>query len=302
MPGASTRCFWIGLAVLMSATTAGKSQTELPPLIPRPAAFTVSKPGQMALAPGGDRAAVSDRFGNRIFIFDSRGELLWSVGDGVALAQPTALVWTSDKELIFSQWDSRVLLRVAEDDPRRIDTVVDLTSALGDNVRILRIYPRRDRTFLVLTEKPDGLWHFDIEWKKIRVLIEGGSGRNKLGRASACAQLASGRLAVVGDRTRPVQIFDADGRALVTADWSQAAPQTSWEASAVTVDIREMIWVADVTNSQFRRYDPSGTLLDTRPFAGIVSRPVDMEVTADNKLLVANETGRLEIYDLSLEQ
>ena len=36
----------------------------------------------------------------------------------------------------------------------------------------------RDPLAPVLTEKPDGLWHFDIEWKRIRVLIDGGSGRN----------------------------------------------------------------------------------------------------------------------------
>jgi hypothetical protein len=302
MREAWARIFLTSALMVAVSVPVAESATELPPLIGSPASFTVAKAGQLALAPSGDHAAVADRFANRIYVFDSRGELLWTVGDGIMLAQPTALVWTSDKELVFSQWDSRVLLRVAEDDPRKLDTVADLTSVLGDKGRVLRLYQRRDRTFLVLTEKPDGLRYFDIEWKQPRVLIEGGRGRGRLGQATICAQLASNRLAIVGDRTYPVQIFDADGRIILLADWNQSTPQNSWEASAATIDVREMIWVADVTNSQFRRYDQTGTLLDTRQFGNIGVRPIGMVITSDNKLITVSDAGRIETYDLSQER
>ncbi|MCX6836062.1 MAG: hypothetical protein NTW07_13225 [candidate division Zixibacteria bacterium] len=289
-------------ALTVSAFAAAESATELPPLIGRPVSLSVVKAGQLALAPGGNRAALADRFANRIYVFDSNGEVLWSVGDGIMLAQPTALVWTSDRELMFSQWDSRALCRVTEEDPARIDTVADLSVVLGDKGRILRLYQRRDRTFLALTEKPDGLRHLDIEWKQVRVLVPGGSGRGKIGRASVCAQLASGRLAIIGERTFPVQIFDADGKLLLSGDWNQPSLRSVWEATAATVDTRDVIWVADATNSQFRRYDQTGTLLDTRLFGTPGARPVGMVATADYKLIVVNETGRVDIYDLSQEQ
>ncbi len=302
MSAASARIVFVSALLLSTCAVIAESATELPPLISRLVSFSVSKPGQLATAPSGERVAVADRFNNRIYVFDSRGEVLWSVGDGVMLAQPTALVWTSDRELIFSQWDSRLLFRVSEEEPRKIDTVADLSSTLGGKGRILRLYQRRDRTFLAITENPDGLRHFDIEWKQVGVLIPGGSGRGKLGRATVCAQLASGRLVIVGDRSFPVQIFDVDGKPLLAGDWNRPSPQSVWDATAATVDAREMIWVADATNSQFRRYDQTGTLLDTRLFGTPGVRPVDMTTTSDYKLIVVNDTGRLDIYDLSQEQ
>ena len=107
---------------------------------------------------------------------------------------------------------------------------------------------------------------------------------------------------VVGDRTYPLQIFDADGKPLLAGDWNRPSPQSVWEASAMAVDARDMIWVADATSSQFRRYDQTGTMLDTRLFGTPGTRPVDMAVTADYQLIVVYDTGRMDIYDLSQEQ
>jgi hypothetical protein len=297
-----TRCALACLLAAVPGAVVFGQVPELPPMIPTVASLVLAKPGQLAVAPSGDRVAVADRFANRVYIVDSYGKLLWLAGEGVTLAQPTAVLWTSGKEVMFSQWDSRVLLRVNEDNPQKIDTAADLTGALGDQGRVLRLYPRRDRSYLALTEHPDGLRHFDSDGRFLGVLIEGGSGRGRIGRTASCAFLASGRLAVAGNPTLPLQIFDADGKALLVADWNRPAAQSVWTASAVAVDAREAIWVADVTNTRFRRYDQSGTLLDTRPFAVKTSRPVDMVVTSDNHLMVVDAVGRLDIYDLGRER
>ena len=302
MPKARTRSsVALVLTAALSAIALGRA-AELPPLLPSPASFSTAKPGQLALSPEGDRVAVTDRFANRVYVFDAYGKLLWSAGEGVTLAQPTAVLWLSNKELMFSLWDSRVLLRVAEDDRQRIDTAADLSAALGETGRVLRLYPRRDHTYLALTETPDGLRHFDRSGRLLGVLIKGGSGRGCIGRTSSCALLASGRLAVAGNPGAPVQIFDADGKALIVADWNRPAAQNSWTATAMAVDARERIWVADVTFAQFRTYDQSGTLLDTRPFAVKTSRPVDMVVTSDNHLVVVDASGRLDLYALGEER
>ena len=275
---------------------------EMPPLVPTTFALNVAKAGQLAVSPTGDRVAVADRFANRVYVVDSYGKLLWLAGEGGSLAQPTAVMWSSGKELVISEWDSRLLLRAREDDPRTIDTAADLSAALGDKGRVLRLYPQRDRAFLALTEHPDVLSRLDSNGRTLGVLIEGGSGRGRLGRAVSCAFTASGRLAIAGNGTLPLQIFDVDGKLLVVADWNRPAAQSAWTASALAVDGRDMIWVADVTNAQFRRYDQTGTLLDTRPFAVKTSRPVDMAVTSDNHLIVVDASGRLDSYDLSRER
>lgn len=281
-------------------TTAASRGAELAPLTPI-AVLAVSKPGQLAVSPEGDRVAICDRYSNRVVVFDSNGKVLWSVGLGVELDQPAAVLWLNNKELVFSQWDSPMLLHVAEDQPLLLDTVVDLSAEIGEKGRVTRLYLRRDLTYLALTENPDRLWHFDSQWKSPAVLIRGGSGRGQIGRSSVVTFLASGRLAVAGTSSQPLQIFDAEGNLVMVADWNSPTVQRLWAATAAAVDHRERIWVADVTGAQFRLYEPGGTLLATRAFAVRTARPADMVVTSDNHLIVVDASGGVDLYDLGGE-
>jgi len=274
---------------------------SMPPLVSTPR-MLVARPGQLAITPSGDRVAATDRLNNSITVVNTSGDLLWSVGDGVALIQPTAAVFISDKELVFSQWESRVLCRVTEDNPKFIDTVIDLTDALGNKAHIVRLYRLRDQTFLALTENPDKLVRFDARWKQTGVLIEGGSGKGRLGHGTSCAEMASGKLVVTGNTLYPVQFFDPKGKLLLTADWNNPAPAVGWLAAAVAVDLRDFVWVADASKSQCRLYDQTGTMLREMSFDSPAFVPADMIVTSDNRLFVVGVNGWLEIYDLSQER
>jgi hypothetical protein len=294
----------VGAAFLtvLTAVNFARAADERPPLVSRPSPLTLVKPGQMALSPDGDRVAIADRFGNRIYVLNSRGELIWSVGEGVALEQPTAVMFASSSELIFSQWESRRLFRVAEKTPTQIDTLEDFSAAVGPKARIIKLYSLRNRSILALTVKPDGLVRFDADWKKSTVLIKEGSGRGQLNHPVACAELMSGRIAVAQSGAYPVQVFDSKGGILFAVDWNSPSPRHDWDAAAVAVDQRETIWVADATHGQFRQYDPTGTLLSVRSFASPNRLPADMVITGDNQLMVIDENGRLDLYDLGLEK
>lgn len=296
----TARTVLVGVAILIAANTA-RAVDERPPLIARPLPLTVTKPGQLALSPDGNRVAVTDRFANRIHVLDSHGESIWSVGEGVALEQPTAVTFISPAELIFSQWESRRLYRVAEKTPTRIDSLEDFSTVLGPKARIIKLYTLKNRSILVLTSKPDQLVRFDADWKRSTVLIRAGSGKGRLGRPSACVEMMSGRLAVAQGGAYPVQVFNADGSLLFAADWNSPTPPGDWEAGAIAVDRRETIWAADVTHAGFRQYDPTGTLISLRPFASPNRIPADMAITADNQFIVVDENGRLDLYDLNLE-
>lgn len=274
--------------------------SSMPELVATPR-MIVARPGQLAVSPTGDRVAATDRLNNSITIVNTSGDPLWSVGEGVALIQPTAAVFISDRELVFSQWESRVLCRVAEDNPKSIDTVIDLTDALGSKAHIVRLYRLRNQTFLALTENPDRLVHFDSQWKQAGVLIEGGSGKGKLGHATSCTEMASRKLVVTGNTLYPVQFFDPKGKLLLTADWNNPAPAGGWLAAAATVDLRDFVWVADASKAQCRLYDQTGTMLRELSFASPAFVPADMAVTSDNRLFVVGINGWLEIYDLSRE-
>ena len=278
-----------------------RSAGDLPALIGRTAAVTISKPGQLTLAPSGDRLAITDRFTNRIFVLDTRGNPIWSVGNGVNLEQPQAVLMTGQGKVIFTQWGSPRVLRVTEENPQVLDTVVDISSSISAKTKILRLYQLRDKSFLVLTDSPEQLLVFDSNWTQPRIIATSGSGKGKLMGTAACVELPASRLAVAGGGNYPVQLYDRTGRFITAADWNSATPQSSWTASAITVDYRERIWVADVTNSKFRLYDITGTLIEVRPFSSQALRPVDMAVTSDNQLFVVNENGRIDIYDLGQE-
>jgi len=297
------RSVMAGVAILTvpAVMNVARAVDDRPPFIPRPAPVTVVKPGQMALSPDGDRVAIADRFGNRINIVNSHGELVWSVGEGVAIEQPTAVMFASSSELIFSQWESHRLFRVAEKTPTQIDTLEDFSAAVGPRARIIKLCGLRNRSILALTTRPDGLVRFDADGKKSTVLIKAGSGKGRLDRPVACAELMSGRIAVAQGGAYPVQVFDSDGGFLFAADWNSPTPRENWEAAAVAVDRRESIWVADATRAQFRQYDPTGTLLSVRSFASPNRFPADMAITGDNQLMVIDEDGRLDLYDLSQE-
>jgi len=300
MYGLSVKIAVTSMIAVSMIPTVRAGHFDMPPLVSAPR-MVAAKPGQLAVSPSGDWVAVTDRFNNSIHILNTSGDPLWSVGEGVSLAQPTAIVFVSDRELVFSQWDSRILFRVTEDNPKAIDTVIDLSEALGSKAHVVRIYRLRDRRFLVLTENPDRLMRFDSEWKQPRVLIDGGSGKGKLGHATSCAEMASGKLVVTGNSLCPVQFFDPQGKPLLAADWNNPTPTGGWLAAAVAIDLRDFVWVADASRLQCRVYDQTGTLLREMPLPIAALRPVDMTVTSDNRLFVVSDNGRLEIYDLNRE-
>jgi hypothetical protein len=290
----------VGLIVLGMTAITRAGHSSMPPQASTPR-MIAAKPGQLAVSPSGDRVAVTDQFNNRIHILNTGGELLWSAGDGLSLVQPTALVFVSDKELVFSQWDSRVLCRVSEHSARAVDTVIDLTEELGGKAHILRLCRLRNRSLLVLSENPDKLVRFDPEWKQPRVLIEGGSRKGRLGHATSVAEMGSGKLVVIGHSLFPVQFFDSEGRPLVSADWNNPQRAGSWYADALAVDLRDLVWVGEAATSRCRLFDQTGTQLREMQFENPTFQPADMAVTLDNRLFAVSANGWLEIYDLGQE-
>lgn len=288
-------------AVLVAMTSGTTAQSvERAPLIGREATIRIPKPGQMSLAPSGDRVAVADRFGNRILVFDVHGAMMWSSGEAAGLRQPQAILMTEATEVCFVQKGSLHLLKISERTPQSVDTITLLTAPSGKG-EIRRLYRQPNGRFLVLWENPDALQRWSHDWSHPELLIEEGSEKGRLDRPTSCLSLSANRIAVSGSGRYPVQLFDKSGKFLSLVDWANPTGKSVWEASALAVDHRERIWVADITNSQYRVYDLVGNMLFYRPFAAPAQKPTDMIVSSDHQLLVLNDSGRLEIYDLSQE-
>lgn len=287
-----------GMLINASTVAAPTSTVDSPPLIGRIAPITFSKPGQLAVCPSGDRFAVTDRFANRIFVLDAEGALIWSIGDGAIIRQPQAVMMTDDQTVLFSQWGTRTILRTTQSTSRQIDTVASL-DAPGSGAVIKRLYRQNDGSILVLWENPDCLQRWAIDWTTHQEIVAEGSGKGRLDRSVGCALLPGGQIAVAGAGDFPVQIFDQRGKLRGAADWNKPAGKTGWIATAIAVDQRARMWVADPASSRFRVYDQVGNQLFVVAFSVPLLQPTDMVATPGNQLFVLSSTGKLEMYDLT---
>ena len=80
--------------------------------------------------------------------------------------------------------------------------------------------------------------------------------------------------------------------------WNDPLGQETWQASAVALDSRDIIWMADATNRQFRLFDQAGTQMKAVQYPEGLFRPIVMTGTIDNRMLVVGETGRVFFYEL----
>lgn len=287
----------LGMLCIASAVL---PQAAASPLLPaRTVPTSLTHPTQMSISPQGDRFVIADPFANRVTVFDSRAAELWSAGKNVSLARPHGVVMSSSNSMLFSQLDTPGLYLATEAQSTTVAPLADSLQLSSTKTVIRKIYQLRDQSFLLLTEKPTQLLAVDPAWKESRVLVKGGSGRGMLNSPSACTELPGSRIVVTGGGDFPVQFFDLKGKLITVADWNSITPGKSWNASGCALDQKSRLWVADLTNAQFRLYDLTGTLLETRAFVHPLMRPVDFGVLSDGHLVVANEDGTIHLYEVN---
>lgn len=288
--------------IILCITASAISQSLPTTLTPtRIVNTTLTHPTQMSISPQGDRFAIADPYANSIQIFDNRGAELWNTGKNLTLSRPHGLVMTGSGTILFSQLDAIGLFLASEDQPSMVTPIPDSLGLPSPKTRIKKIYQLQNQSFLLLTEYPTHLLTVDQSWKKIVPLINAGSGRGMLNSPTSCVELPGSRIAVTCGGDFPVQFFDAKGRFLNVADWNSSTPRKSWNASGSALDQRSRLWVADITNAQFRLYDLTGTLLGTRGFQNPLMRPVDLGILSDGQLVVVNDNGSIHFYEVNQE-
>lgn len=255
--------------------------------------------GQAALAPNGDRFAFTDRFANKIYILDFDGSLLWAVGENQALNRPLAVCFNHEDELLFANERSQSVMRVSEKDSHKIDTIANLGEIIGAKENISQIIKQNDSSFLLLGEKSGKIYLFDNNWKFLKTFIEHGQGKGKLVMPTQMAFAISGNMIVSDRKNYPVQIFDRDGKFLFYAGWGEPRLERGWEASAIGVDSRDIIYVADLTNNKFRMFDQSGHEIGTYPFDAGMTLPISIVMSVNNKMIVLDEKNGIFIYSFS---
>jgi DNA-binding beta-propeller fold protein YncE len=264
-----------------------------------PGVSGLNRPTGLAVSATGERIALSDASTNRIAVIDFQGELLWTAGSLVNLQHPGALCFLGERDILLVPNDLKMICLVTEDDPARLDTVAVLDSLFEDKTTFDQILPLSAPAggYLVLDKGRSRIWRFDAAWQpEDEPLIEKGSGLGKLRRPEGMALLDGGRIAVVDRENLPLQIFSAEGKPLVSSNWSSPEQERGWQAVAVAVDSRGIIWAADQTNRQIRLFDRTGVQTAQFEYSVGMIAPVAMAGIAANRVLIVDETGRFYVY------
>jgi len=256
------------------------------------------RPAALSVSPTGEQIAISDPTLGRIGVVDYRGRPLWSVGDQVNLDQPLAVCFLPDNELLFSLASSHLILKISRDNPTVLDTVTDLDAWFRKDQHADGIIAARDGRYLVLDKSGGRILRFDKDWKFVDIPIKSGSGKGRTLAPTALSVLPDGRMVVTDRKNYPAQMFGPDGSVLFNFGWNTPAEERGWEAVAVAIDSRQVIWIADETNDMFRLFDAAGTQVSTVPFPSPLFRPIALTGTIDNRMLVIDDRGEAVYYTL----
>ena len=246
-------------------------------------------PTQLALSPTGDKIVISDRFANKIYVIDYRGEFLWAVGENVKLERPRAVAFVSDNEIIFTVENSSLIFKASENDPQSLDTIADLVTLLKRKSVIKQIIGNSNGDFLMLDEKEGAILFVSADWKSARTIVGNGQGKGKVWAPSQAALDFSGKIMVADLKNFPFQAFTPEGKFLFYGGWDKPGMDKGWEASAIAVDRQEQIIVADKSNAQLRVFDQSGREVKTVELGYAPVNITAITATVDGRLYLIDE-------------
>jgi len=259
----------------------------------------LTEPTSIAVSPNGVEIAITDEATDRITVINLKGEVVKVLGEQVLIRAPRACYFKDERTIGFVSRGSSTICLVAIDNPGRLDTLATLTAVGGKVPSPRHIIVTAQRDFLVLDERNNRILAFDHDWNAAESpVVASGRGRGKLRDPSGLVLLGDNRIVISDFRNQPGQIFTRQGKYLMSLGWNDPLGQETWQASAVALDSRDIIWMADATNRQFRLFDQAGTQMKAVQYPEGLFRPIVMTGTIDNRMLVVGETGRVFFYEL----
>ncbi|MBK7141441.1 MAG: hypothetical protein IPH75_05105 [bacterium] len=301
--GRTTRLLRLLAATLILAGTISVPAQSSPPVMEASLTgagrYAFSRLSALAVSPTSDRFAVADENLNRVFVFQSSGQLAFVIGETGFLNGPCALNFENDASLLVVTKE-KLVLRVNESTPEQCDTLADLAATLKPSqIRKISHLVLDKSGYLLLDPELGQVVLLDSTWGYTKVIVAHGHGaRGKVWEPSDLERDLSGRLIISDRGDYPLQVFSTSGSLLFTADWNMPDRQRTWEAAAVAITRQEMIWVVDASNRKWRVYDQTGTAVDEYDLTppGIV--PLAASVTVDNKLILVDERGTVSIWSI----
>lgn len=258
------------------------------------------RPVQVTLSPNGSRLAICDQQANRVYVIDTDGNLIWTVGAGSLVTQPVLLHFEQDDALLYYVRSEKKIFRAREANPDVPDTVVTDTDSLFGDLNLDRVIALDGgvKGFLVLDRDKGNVLRLKPNWAVDKKLISHGSGKGRLWSPTDFAVDISGNIIVSDESGCPVQAFTREGGSLFCGSWNLAESQRQWDASTVGLAPGEAIWAADITNLCWRVFDRAGIQIAQHPFETPLYRPNSIAVTPDNRMFIADDNGAIIVMSL----
>lgn len=258
------------------------------------------RPIQVVLSPTGNRLAICDQQANRIYIIDTDGNLIWTIGDGSVVTRPIIVCFERDDALLYYVKAENRIIRAQELQPDVLDSVVTFSDSTLDGYSLDRVLAldRGQKGFLALDQEKGVVFRLKSDWSVDKKLISHGSGKGRLWSPTDIAVDLSGNIIVSDESGCPVQSFTPDGKLLFCGSWNLGEAQRAWNSSTVGMGPGETIWAADITNQCWRVFDRAGIQIEQYPFEAPLLKPNSFAVTPDRRMFVADDNGAIIVMSL----
>ncbi len=257
-------------------------------------------PVQVMLSPSASRLAICDQQANRIYVIDTDGNPIWTIGAGLVVTQPTLISFEREDAVLYYVKSEQMIFRSWEANPDAPDTIARIADSVLDDLSLDRVIALagEQQGFLVLDREQGTVFRLKADWTLDRKLISQGSGKGRLWSPTDIAVDQSGNIIVSDESGCPVQSFTSEGEPLFCGSWNLADAQRSWNCATVGVAPGEAIWSVDVTNLCWRVFDRAGIQISLYAFQAPLFEPNSFVITPDNRMFVADDNGAIVVMSL----
>ncbi len=155
-----------------------------------------------------------------------------------------------------------------------------------------------DGSFYVVDSGNRRVQHFSEDREFLRLWGEFGPEDGQFVKPIGLTVDSAGHVFVIDEAREDIQKFDAGGTHLLTFGGPGSEPGRLDFPGWITLGPDGTLWVGDAENHRIQQFDTEGQVLAVLDGEGALVAPVDVAVTEDGYLLVADEgAGRVVILD-----
>ena len=212
----------------------------------------------VAIATGNDgRLYLVDSYLARVFVFDRKGELLSTIGEG-RLQRPAGIAFDRSAGRLYVTDSAAHHIAVFTGEGEFLHNIGQRGAGEGDfNFPTHVTFDRKGR-LLVTDSLGFRIQKFSPDGKFLRAFGHHGNASGDFAAPKGVATDSDGHVYVVDSLFDTVQIFDEDGQLLLSFGERGLGPGQFWLPNGIFIDSNDRIYIADTYNQRIQIFDYLG--------------------------------------------